>query len=94
VEWVLRKLLDADMRVSQEKSNQGGLRNSPEKVKAMKQFPVPKTLFELISFLRLASYYRCFIKDFATIARPLTNILKGENGKADTNISQGKSTSI
>lgn len=62
--------------------SQGGLRTSPEKVKAIKLFPLPKTLFELRSFLGLASYYRCFIKDFATIARPLTGILKGKNGKA------------
>lgn len=33
------------------------------------------------SFLGLASYYRCFIKDFASIARPLTDLLKGENRK-------------
>jgi len=31
--------------------------------------------------LGLASYYRCFIKGFASIAGPLTGILKGENGK-------------
>jgi len=62
--------------------SQGGLRTSPEKVKAIKKFPPPKTSFGLRSFLGLASYYRCFIKNFATIARPLTNILKGENGKS------------
>jgi len=95
--WVLEKLLDeyAGMRVSQEKSkffkksveylgfivSEGGLRTSPEKVKAIKEFPLPKTLFDLRSFLGLASYYRCFIKGFASIAGPLTGILKGENGK-------------
>ncbi|KAH8238642.1 hypothetical protein KR026_007643, partial [Drosophila bipectinata] len=41
----------------------------------------PSNNDELRSFLGLASYYRCFIKDFATIARPLTNILKGEAGR-------------
>jgi len=61
--------------------SQGGLRTSPEKVKAIRQFPPPKTLYELRSFLGLASYYRCFIKNFAAIAMPLTSILKGDNGK-------------
>lgn len=37
-------------------------------------------MFSLRSFLGPASYYRVFIKDFAVIARPLTNILNGENG--------------
>jgi len=42
-------------------------------------------LFNLRSFLGLANYYICFIKGFATIARPLTNILKGDNGKVGAN---------
>jgi len=50
-------------------------------VKAIKEFPMPKTLFDLRSFLGLAIYYRCFIKNSASIAAPLTGILKGENGK-------------
>jgi len=50
-------------------------------MKAIKEFPVPKTLFDLRSFLGLASYYRCFIKKFVSIAGPLTGILKSENGK-------------
>ncbi len=54
---------------------------SPDKVKAIRDFKQPSSLFELRSFIGLAIYYRCFIKDFAAIARPLTNLLKGEGGK-------------
>jgi len=42
--------------------------------------PDPKNVFEVRSFLGLDSYYRCFIKDFASIATPVSDILKGENG--------------
>jgi len=57
-----------------------GATTDPEKVKAIKDFPEPKSVFEVRSFLGLASYYRCFIKDFPAIARPISDILKGENG--------------
>jgi len=38
----------------------------------------------------LASYYRRFIKDFASIAKPKSDILQGENGK----VSAGQSKKI
>ncbi|KFD68517.1 hypothetical protein M514_19343 [Trichuris suis] len=37
----------------------------------MRTYPFPKCLAEVQSFLRLASYYRKFIKNFAAIAKPL-----------------------
>jgi len=48
-----------------------GATTDPEKVEAIKEFLEPKTAFEVRSFLSLASYYRCFIKDFAALARPI-----------------------
>ena len=48
-----------------------GIKTDPEKVKAVKTWPVPLNVKELQSFLGLASYYRKFILGFSIIAEPL-----------------------
>ena len=47
-----------------------------EKVKAIKEWPIPKSITEVRSFHGLASFYRWFVKDFSTLAVPLTEIVK------------------
>lgn len=67
--------------------SQKGVKTNADKVKAIEKFPIPTTLKELRSFLGLVSYYRRFIRDYAKLAKPLTNLLRGENGRLPKNIS-------
>ena len=48
-----------------------GIEVQAEKVKAVRDWPVPKNISELRSYLGMVSYYRKFIPGFANIAAPL-----------------------
>ncbi|GBG90246.1 hypothetical protein CBR_g50424 [Chara braunii] len=90
IEWTLGALRDAGFKIALEKSEfflseisflgyvvtRGGLRPDSRKVAAVKEAPVPTSLTQVRAFLGLVSYYRRFIKGFAAIARPLTNLLR------------------
>lgn len=91
---ILDALYSANMRVSAEKSfffkteveylgfvvASQGIKTCPDKVNDILNFAQPSSLRALRSFLGLAGYYRRFIKDYASIAKPLTKYLRGENG--------------
>ena len=51
-----------------------GVGIDPEKVDKVRDWPSPKTVKELQSFLRLAGYYRRFVRNYAKIVRPLTQL--------------------
>ncbi|GBG76233.1 hypothetical protein CBR_g21981 [Chara braunii] len=90
IEWTLGALRNAGFKIALEKSDfflseisflgyvvtRGGLRPDSIKVAAVKEAPFPTSLTQVRAFLGLASYYRRFIKGFAAIAQPLTNLLR------------------
>jgi len=51
-----------------------------EKVKAIQDWPIPKLASEVRSFHRLASFYKCFVKDFSTLVAPLNEVVKKSIG--------------
>jgi len=53
-----------------------GIRPTDSGVAAVRNFPEPKTIKEVHSFVGLASYFRKFIEKFAIIAKPLYLLLR------------------
>ncbi|GBG76212.1 hypothetical protein CBR_g21961 [Chara braunii] len=90
IEWALHALRDAGFKVALEKCQfflttisflghvvtDKGLQSEPQKVATVRDAPVPTTITQVRAFLGLALYYRRFIKGFAAIEGPLTNLLR------------------
>ena len=49
---------------------------SEEKVRAVVNYPEPRSLKAVQSFLGLTGYFRKFIKSYAIIAKPLSDLLQ------------------
>ena len=48
-----------------------GIHPNPQKVAAVREYPVPKSVKEVRQFVGFASYYRRFVRGFSRVAQPL-----------------------
>lgn len=108
LETIFKTLNDANMKIQLDKCEfykdqveflgfvvtTEGIRSNPKKVDAIANFPIPKTLKSLRSFLGMSGYYRRFVKDYAKIAKPMTKLLRGEDGRLPKNISAKKEVKL
>jgi len=53
-----------------------GIDPQEEKIKSIQDWPVPNCVRDVRAFFGLASYYRKFVKNFASIAEPLSALTK------------------
>ncbi len=94
VQAVLDKLRGANLTVNMQKSHffcislkflghvvsPAGVEADPEKIKAVQEFPTPKSLKELQRFLGMAGWYHRFVPNFSLLTEPL-NALKRKGSK-------------
>ncbi|KAK7883852.1 hypothetical protein WMY93_026975 [Mugilogobius chulae] len=91
LEEVFRKLSDHGLKLQPRKCclfqksvtylghviSEAGVATDPAKTAAVKEWPVPKTVKQVKSFLGFAGYYRRFISGFSKIALPLNALTHG-----------------
>ena len=92
VKEVLRRLQKNDLFLKPEKCSffqekvnylghvvsEGKVEMDQAKVEAILEWPTPKKVKEVQSFLGFANFYRRFIKDFSKMSKPLTMLVKKE----------------
>lgn len=55
-------------------TRQGEIRMNPKKIKAIKEWPLPRNVTELQEVLGLGNWFRRFIKDYSSVVKPLTRL--------------------
>ena len=80
------RLMQQEMKFLGHVVSAKGVATDPEKVEAVRRWPVPQNQKELQTFLGFAGYYRRFIDGFAQVAAPLHSLVggSGRKGKKQT----------
>ena len=96
VEGVLKRLREQGITIESSKAKmgmpevnclgfivgEGGLRSDPEKVRAVRKFPRPKTKKQIKAYLGLMNFYGTFAERLQVVLRPLNRALSGDAGEA------------
>jgi len=53
-----------------------GIAVDPKKIRTIMEWPVPKNVADIRSFMGFAGYYRIFVEDFSRVAYPITSLQK------------------
>ena len=56
-----------------------GIETDPKKVTTISEWPIPRTVTEVQSFLGFTNYYCKFIPKYAHMAKPINQLVSGEN---------------
>ncbi len=56
--------------------NKDGVATDPEKLKIVRDYPIPTDVNKVRSFLGFTGYYRKYVKDYCKICEPLTNLTR------------------
>ena len=77
INWKKCKFLQKNIEFLGHMIQDGNIRPSPTKIKAVQGFPEPRSKKHVQSFLgSLTGYFRKFIENYAKIAKPLSDLLK------------------
>ena len=58
-----------------------GIETDPKKIASVKHWPHPETVTQVRKFLGFTNYYRKFLHQYAQIAKPLNQLILGDNSK-------------
>lgn len=76
INWKKAKLISREIEYLGHLIRNGEVRPTAEKTDAVMRYPKPTSVRQVRSFLGLTSYFRKYIKDYAVIAKPLSDLLR------------------
>nr|XP_048715732.1 uncharacterized protein LOC125640603 [Caretta caretta] len=70
--------------------SQEGVSTDPDKIEALTTWPRPSNYRELKTFLGFSGYYRRFVKNYATIVKPLNDLTRGHQSSKNKSKTRNK----